>query len=60
MRSGDVSLRPPGLAPDTKKEDEKPVGGDNSPANGEGPDRSGEGVHGPTERAIVSRVKSEG
>ncbi len=53
MRGGDVSLRPHGLEPETSKANEKPVGG----TPGEGRQSGDEGVDGPTERAVVGRVK---
>ena len=55
MRGGNISLRPSGLEPHMSKADEKPVGGTAEDGSGTG----GQGVDGPTERAVVGHVKAE-
>ena len=59
MRGADLSLRPPGLLPQTDKANERPVGATVMPERAVELDRSGEGVDGPTERAMVGHLKAE-
>ncbi len=59
MRGGDLSLRPAGLLPHTDKAEETPVGAEHKSVDEDGVDRRGEGVDGPTERAVVGHLKAE-